>query len=130
MFSSWGIHPDTQVVVYDYKNGGIAARLWWMLQYMGHEKAAVLEGGWYQWENQGAPTSSSVEVPTPSNFQANPRPELLISAEEVDQLRKDPHWNLIDSRAAARYAGKEEPIDPVAGHIPGAISMPFYGKCG
>lgn len=125
LFSSYGIDANTQVVAYDSTTGFMAAaRLWWLLKWAGHDKVAVLAGGKPAWQAQGLPLTYEITTPAPKAFEANFRDELLASADEV--LALDPNNScLIDSRTADRYAGQNETIDPVAGHIPGAISQPF-----
>lgn len=125
LFSGWGIDRETQVVVYDDKAGAIAARLWWMLQWLGHERVAVLDGGWPKWMEAGYPVDRTNPVPKPATFVPNPQPQLLVDAAFVDKIRQDPDFILVDSRLDFRYRGEEEPIDPIAGHIPGAINAPF-----
>ncbi|MEM1215465.1 MAG: sulfurtransferase [Bacteroidota bacterium] len=124
LFLSWGIEADTQVVVYDDKRGAIAARLWWMLRYCGHRAVAVLDGGWTAWQAADLPTTAYVPAPGSSNFRANVQHHWLQTANDVATTAQQP-GHLVDSRAARRYQGVEEPIDPVAGHIPGAINLPF-----
>jgi len=122
-FSRMGIGPDTQVVAYDDANGMIASRLWWMLRYMGHTAVAVLDGGWPAWETAGLPTRSGEETRATAVFQGKPRREWLILVDEV------PHVPLlVDSRDAARYRGELETIDPVAGHIPGAVNYYYQAN--
>lgn len=121
----WGIGPSTQVVAYDQGHGGIAARLWFLLHWIGHDKAAVLNGGWARWERMQLPTSDKPAVSSPQSFVPKLRAGLLVDAARLQQLQKEAGALVVDSRAAARYRGEEEPIDPIAGHIPGAISGPF-----
>ncbi len=123
-FSKWGIVFDT-LVVYDDKRGAIASRLWWMLRYLGHNSVAVLDGGLAAWQAQGGTLSTAITRPAPSNFQAEVQAAWVHDAEAVLQSQQDVTQTIVDSRAANRYRGEVEPIDPVAGHIPGAISMPF-----
>lgn len=125
LFSSWGIDANTQVVAYDDKGGAIASRLWWMLQWLGHEKVAVLNGGWQAWQQEDHSTSTETTERTPSQFEAKPKMHFIVDADTVDQIRQDESYVLIDSRAATRYRGEQEPIDPIAGHIPGAHNAPF-----
>lgn len=122
-FGSWGITPASQVVVYDNRNGVYAARLWWMLRYMGHEAVAVLDGGWAAWETAVLPTASGAESKTPVSFVGQPRHEWLVQVADVPQAQL-----LIDSRAAPRYRGETEPLDSQAGHIPGAKNFDFTGQ--
>lgn len=123
--STWGIDASIQVIGYDDFGGAIASRLWWMLRWLGHDAIAVLNGGWPAWLGNSLPTSSNKEKRTPRTFSPQSRPEMIADVEEVATLHKDPTSCLIDARAAARYRGDHEPIDPIAGHIPGAMSAPF-----
>ncbi len=125
-FGAWGIGDGVQVVAYDDAGGSIAARLWWMLQYLGHDAVAVLDGGWPRWVRMDLPTRSGPERNAPRPFTARPRADWVVDAEVIDALRTEPSWRLVDARAAERYRGEVEPIDPVAGHIPGAVSAPFH----
>jgi thiosulfate/3-mercaptopyruvate sulfurtransferase len=123
----WGIGPDTQVVVYDAADGSMAAaRLWWLLRLIGHRNVAVLDGGLAAWQAAGHPLDSEVpEVtalgPYPGRFDM----AHVVSADEVQaRLAQRPGW-LVDARAAERYRGDVEPLDRVAGHVPGALNRPF-----
>lgn len=124
-FSAWGIGDGVQVVTYDDAGGSVAARLWWLLRWLGHDAVAVLDGGWPRWQQEGLPVRSGEESRPPRAFTPRPRPGLLADATEVERLRRDPSSRVLDARAAERYRGEIEPIDPVAGHIPGAGSAPF-----
>lgn len=126
--SAWGIDETVQVVVYDDIGGGIAARLWWMLRWLGHDAVAVLDGGFPAWQSAGYPTESGEESRSPRTFTPRPHPEMVAEVEEVETLRTDAASRLLDARARARYRGALEPIDPVAGHIPGAVSAPYGGN--
>jgi thiosulfate/3-mercaptopyruvate sulfurtransferase len=121
----WGLTSSTQVIVYDADNGAFAARLWWLLRWVGHASVAVLDGGLKAWRDAGLPESQAVPQRAPSQFEVHPNDSLWLRASEVAEKAKDPAWRLLDARAPERYAGKVEPIDPVAGHIPGAINHPF-----
>lgn len=123
--SSWGIDDRVQVVAYDGAGGSIAARLWWMLRWLGHLNAAVLDGGWPQWKDKALPTKSATESRRPGSFTPGVRPELLAQTEEVVEIRSNPSVRLCDSRSPERFRGENETLDPVAGHIPGAISLPY-----
>ncbi len=129
-FSTWGIEAGTQVVAYDDSGGSIAARLWWMLQWLGHPGAAVLNGGWQAWTAAGGPTTPDVPQVPRRQFHPRPRLELLASTSEVQARSSGPDWVLVDSRAEERFAGVAEPIDPVAGHIPGARNAPHSQTVG
>lgn len=122
---AFGLRSDRQVVAYDDKGGGIAARLWWLLRWLGHEKVAVLDGGFPAWVAAGLPVSSAISsVPEPGNFQA--RMQLGVPCYDYEALQAQrPSLCLVDARTAARYEGREEPVDPVAGHLPGALNLPW-----
>lgn len=126
----WGIGDDVQVVAYDDSTGGIAARLWWMLRWLGHDAVAVLDGGWAQWTRKELPVRASPESNPARRFEAMPRPEMLVSSAAVETMSQDRQPALFDSRTADRYRGENETIDPVAGHIPGAISAPYPENIG
>jgi thiosulfate/3-mercaptopyruvate sulfurtransferase len=123
-----GIGNDSDVVVYDDAGGAMAARLWWLLRYAGHDRVALLDGGFGAWTAAGFPVSSEAPAPAPAEFQIRLRPELVASADEVEALRERSDRRLFDARAPERFRGEVEPIDPVAGHIPGARSLPFSGS--
>lgn len=129
-FAAWlgqqGIDSSTHVVVYDAMGGALAAaRLWLMLHWLGHAQVALLDGGWQAWEASGNPTRSGSEHRTPRTFTPQPCPDLIVTTDEVTRLLDDPAVLLIDARPAERYAGEHETIDPLSGHIPGAVSRPF-----
>jgi len=126
--SEWGIDEKKQVVVYDTTGGSFAARLWWMLHLVGHEAVAVLDGGFGKWKKVNYPTRSGIESNNPVTFHL-PKDlpdDKFVNAEEVEIIRTDPKFLLIDARTPERYRGEQEPIDPIAGHIPGAINR-FHG---
>ncbi len=124
--SNWGIDSETQTVTYDDKGGAMtAARLWWMLRWVGHKDVAVLNGGWPQWQKNGYQASSSAETRMPRVFTPRIRDDLLFSADDVLKVMGNPNFRLFDSRSADRYRGENETVDPIAGHIPGALSAPF-----
>lgn len=115
VFSHFGIARERQVVVYDDAGGSIAGRLWWMLRYMGHTAAAVLDGGWQAWVELGLEPESGEMHVAPAVFSGKPDARMLVRLDAVREASL-----LVDSRDPARYAGESEAIDPVAGHIPGA----------
>ena len=119
---AWGIDDDTQVVAYDAHGGMFAARLWWLLRWLGHDSVAVLDGGFAAWVGEGHPVSAERPRLVTGDFSPRPRAGLLISAMDLAQSRSG---KLFDARAPERYRGDVEPIDPVAGHIPGAENLPF-----
>ena len=124
-FSQWGIDDRVQVVVYDDVGGAFAARLWWMLRWLGHDAVAMLDGDWHKWVNEGRPISTAPESRPTRSFVPRPRSDLLITTEEIESQLHDAGRKLFDSRTADRYRGENETIDPIAGHIPGAISAPY-----
>ena len=123
--SNWGISNDTQVIAYDQGHGGIAARLWFMLKWLGHKNVAVLNGGWENWQKLKMPTSQTIPPTKTGVYLPRPNPNLLVGIEDIEKNLVSNDYLVLDARAAARYRGEMEPIDPVAGHIPNAISAPF-----
>ena len=130
-FGRWGIEADTQVVAYDQGPGAFAARLWWLLRWMGHRRVAVLDGGWATWQAEGLPLESGAPAAAGARrFTGRPDPRLLADAPELEravaagELERGERL-LIDARGADRFAGRNETLDPVAGHIPGAVNQPF-----
>ena len=128
IFREWGINNSTQIVAYDAQGGSFAGRLWWLARWLGHENVAVLDGGWQVWLD--ATQWSSIEEPerTDGDFVAGVPLEPVIDAAHVLATRGDPATVLIDARAAERYEGRVEPLDPVAGHIPGALNRPWQSN--
>jgi thiosulfate/3-mercaptopyruvate sulfurtransferase len=118
----WGIGQQSQVVVYDEAGGAFAARLWWLLRWLGHEAVAVLDGGLAAWVAAGQPLTRELPPRNLGDFAPRPQPRLLVDAAEL--LQSAPR-KVFDARAPERYRGQVEPIDPVAGHIPGAENLPF-----
>ncbi len=117
--SGWGITPETQVVAYDGGGGQFAARLWWMLQWAGHSRAAVLDGGLAAWQAAGLELVTSIRPRTATQFQPAWHHEWLVTTAALQGLL-DQGCLLVDARAPERFAGHQEPVDPVAGHVPGA----------
>src|SRR6202048_2664603 len=128
-FAAAGIGDETQVIAYDDANGSFAARAWWLLRWLGKAPVAVLDGGFQAWVAAGG----AVEVgePPPAPGGAKPpvtvrlRPETVLTAADVQRALEDPRRLLVDARAAERFAGAVEPLDRVAGHIPGAVNHPL-----
>ena len=122
--SAMGIDSQTLVVAYDDSRFAFAARLWWLLRYMGHQRVAVLDGGFQSWVNAGYPVTDVIPPPTEGNFIPHLEPSRVVDIEHV-RARKDlPQVALVDARESDRYLGEREPIDPIAGHIPGAVNYP------
>jgi thiosulfate/3-mercaptopyruvate sulfurtransferase len=122
---AWGVNGDSSVVAYDDGNAMVAARLWWMLRWLGHDRVLVLDGGLRRWMQLGLPLDEAVPAPLPGNFVARPRPELTVDAHTVLAASADPAARILDARAPERYRGDVEPIDAVAGHVPGARNHLF-----
>ena len=123
--AQWGIRNTSQVVVYDAGNGAYAVRLWWMLRWLGHPAVALLDGGLAAWQAAGFDLTQAIPPPIVGRFEFTPDDSAHITMAEVRQGVLDRAICLVDARAAARYAGEVEPIDPVAGHIPTALNYPF-----
>ncbi len=122
-----GVNSSTKVIAYDDNRLAGAARLWWLLQYFGHRQIQILDGGFKAWKAQGFATSQQNENFTHGNFQAIPSARKTQDYLWLKEHLDDTNLQLIDSREAPRYKGLEEPIDPVAGHIPGALNFPWPG---
>ncbi len=120
----WGITESTKVVVYDDGSHAMAARCWWLLAWVGVSHVRVLHGGFNAWVEAGFPVTQDIWVPEPSDTVFSPGYLQTVEADEVLGLSRQSAV-LLDARGRERFAGREEPIDPVAGHIPGAICMPF-----
>jgi len=122
---SWGIEQASQLVAYDAASGALAARLWWMMRWVGHRKVAVLDGGLKAWVEAGQPVNNRVPVIRPATITPRVDPGAAVSVEEVMSGLADGTLLLVDARASDRFAGRNETIDPVAGHVPGARNHPF-----
>lgn len=121
----WGVNNRSQVVVYDDASGAFAGRMWWLLRSMGHEHVAVLDGGLPAWQKQGFPVTTALPPIRPGQFRCYLDRQQWLSASEVENALARRQITLIDARTPERYAGQQEPIDPVAGHVPKAINRPF-----
>jgi thiosulfate/3-mercaptopyruvate sulfurtransferase len=126
----WGIDNSTQVVAYDAGNGAYAARLWWLLRWLGAEHVAVLDGGFKAWTDAGLPVTTVLPTVMATRFAPNLQNAMLLDAVAVGQRAADPSWRILDARAPERYAGAVEPLDTKAGHVPGAHNYPFAGNLG
>ncbi len=115
-------HGPTQIVIYDDSRFAFAARLWWMLRYLGHEQVSILDGGIRAWETAGLPLSVEVPEAKQGNFQARFQPDWTVDIEAVRQRKENSGVVVIDSRSPERFRGEVEPIDPIAGSIPGAVN--------
>lgn len=126
----WGIDADVQVVAYDQGNGAYAARLWWLLRWLGHEAVAVLNGGFAAWQRAALPESVEPTAKPPRRFVPRPEQSLVVPTAELAQWVRGGQLThgtrtLVDARGADRFAGQNETLDPVAGHVPGARNHPF-----
>lgn len=134
-FAMWlsrvGFANDMQAVVYDRQGANFCGRLWWMLKWAGHDAVAVLDGGLQAWEAAGGQVREGDE---PARFQSHfalgPSLRTLVTVDQVQDRLGSPAQTLVDARAAPRYRGEVEPLDPVAGHIPGALNRPFTQNLG
>ncbi|MCB9138916.1 MAG: sulfurtransferase [Caldilineaceae bacterium] len=123
--SRWGIDAGVQVVAYDDAGGMYAARLWWMLRWLGHADAAVLDGGWLKWWEEARPMAGGLEQRSPRTFYPDPQPDMQVSSADVLAALDDGRVLLADARDAVRYRGEAAGLDPVAGRIPGALSAHY-----
>jgi len=121
-FQRWGIGPKTQLVAYDANNGQFAGRLWWLARWMGHDRVALLDGGWQAARKSGVAIDAAVPAYAAGTFARGPALVDAVEVETVANVRGDRSRLLVDARAADRYAGRNETIDPVGGHIPGAVN--------
>jgi thiosulfate/3-mercaptopyruvate sulfurtransferase len=132
-FAAWvgstGVTPQTQVIVYDRNACNYCGRAWWMLQWIGHERVAVLDGGLQAWIASGGALESGSVAPhadsSKLNYPLGETLQALITIDSVASASQTGSHSIVDARAAARFRGEVEPIDPVAGHIPGALNRPF-----
>ena len=130
-FAEWlgsvGFHNQMQAVVYDRQGANYCGRLWWMLKWAGHDNVAVLDGGLQAWQAGGGAVSSGAEKAafTPSKYALAPAKAALVATETIANNLGRPAQNIIDARATPRFKGEVEPLDPVAGHMPGALNRPF-----
>lgn len=123
-----GVSTDRPVVAYDDADGSIAARVWWLLRWSGHPECGVLDGGFAAWEAEGRTVTNEVPKPSPGNIEVQPGHMPVVDADEAADLAR--RGMLLDVRAPQRYTGEMEPIDPRAGHVPGAVNAPFNAHVG
>ena len=128
--STWGISNSSYVVAYDDVSGAIAARLWWMLRWLGHENVAVLNGGLGAWQQNDFPMETAAPNWQSTLFEPGLNPAMQTVASDEISARLNHGELLLDARAAKRFRGEAEPIDPLAGHVPGAINWPFNKALG
>lgn len=123
--AAWDVTHDCQVVAYDDAGGAFAARLWWLLRSVGQQRAAVLDGGWSRWLQEGRPVTDVEPAPRQTLFRAMPPLAAWLSTAQLQAGLAQQTVCLLDARAAERFRGEAEPIDTVAGHVPGAVNHPF-----
>ena len=126
----WGWAPGIPVVAYDEASGAYAARLWWMLRLTGTCEVAVLDGGLAAWKSAGLPLDAEIPARTPREVAVEFESTNIVYTQQLQQMLQNPQCFLLDARAAPRYRGEVEPIDPVAGHVPGAHNRPFSENLG
>ena len=121
-----GISPDSQVVVYDATDGAMAAaRFWWLLTLLGHQRVAVLDGGYARWTALGLPVTAQVTTPARGHYDASFDARVIVSTDQVSGALASGSICLLDARAGERFRGEVEPLDRAAGHIPGARNRPY-----
>lgn len=123
--ADWGVNNRSQVVVYDDVGGAFAGRMWWLLRSMGHSEVAVLNGGIRHWQRQGLPITTTLPKIIPSPFRSYLDNRQWLNARQIEDGLASKQIRLLDARTAERFNGLQEPIDPVAGHIPKAINRPL-----
>ncbi|MGJ3250765.1 MAG: sulfurtransferase [Elainellaceae cyanobacterium] len=117
---------STVVIAYDDSRFAFAARLWWLLRYLGHTQVAVLDGGFRHWQSTGYPVTQESPSPQSGHLDLHIQSDRIVDIHHVKDRKDTERVVLIDSREAARYRGEREPIDPIAGHIPGAVNYPWH----
>lgn len=125
-----GAGSGIQLVAYDHGNGAYAARFWWMARWIGVRNVAVLDGGITAWRAAGLPLETAVRAPRARDLAVSLSANAVVESRALDELRQRPGTLLVDARGADRFAGRNETIDPRAGHVPGARNMPFAGNLG
>lgn len=130
-FRGLGVNGNSTVIAYDASSGAIASRAWWLLRWLGHGNVMILDGGFDAWVDAGLPLASGEEERSPGDLQARSRPDWILTTEDVVRMGADgTRRRLVDARDAARFRGEREPIDRVAGRIPGTSNLPFAATIG
>ena len=125
---AWGVNNDTQVIAYDDMSGAFAARLWWMMRWLGHENVAVLDGGMQKWTEAGYSLSQDEASYSEGSFNGVANMDWVVDIDFVQSELAAGNITLIDARSADRYTAKDQKTDPVPGHVPGATNLPFPGN--
>jgi thiosulfate/3-mercaptopyruvate sulfurtransferase len=129
LFARLGVTQATTVVAYDDAGGAIAARLWWLMRWVGYDRGRILDGGFAAWKKRGLSLETAERRrPAVTAPALSSRPGMVVDADEVERLRQHPTTLLLDARSRPRYLGDEEPVDARPGHIPGAVSAPYAGN--
>ena len=123
--ASCGVNHNSQVIVYDDANNSIAARMWWLLRWLGHFNVAALDGSLQKWCAEDLPLTDTVELNPKSDFQGTPDDNMWVITEQIESLLDHPDAIILDARAAQRFSGEHEPVDSAGGHIPGAVNHPL-----
>ncbi|HEY6093689.1 MAG TPA: sulfurtransferase [Gallionellaceae bacterium] len=123
--SQWGVDGSKQVVVYDDSFGAMAVKMWWLLRWLGHDKVALLDGGLPKWMKEKLPMTADLPQVTPAKFVPQLHKEMQASVAEVENARQERCRLVIDARPEQRFTGEREPLDKVAGHIPGSVNWVF-----
>ncbi|MEE4163514.1 MAG: sulfurtransferase [Woeseiaceae bacterium] len=130
-FRGLGVGRNSTVIAYDASSGAIAARAWWLLRWLGHDNVMILDGGFNAWLDAGLPLASGATESSRGDLQARSRPDWILTTEEVVRMGADEtRKRLVDARDAVRFRGEREPIDRVAGRIPGTSNLPFAATIG
>ena len=125
---NWGVNNNSQIICYDDISGAFAARMWWLLNWVGHKDVAVLDGGLEKWTAQGLPLETDVTQRLPGTFTGEPNNEMWVDANFVKQQLEQGNIQLLDARSSERFTAIDQKTDPVPGHIPGAVNYPFAGN--
>ncbi|MEJ2115870.1 MAG: sulfurtransferase, partial [Gammaproteobacteria bacterium] len=124
----WGVNNSSQVICYDDMSGAYAARMWWLLKWLGHHDVAVLDGGIDKWTASGLSLETDVQQRNFGSFEGEENDEIWVNIEFVEENLQENKIHLLDARSSDRFTAKDTKTDPVAGHIPGAMSFPFAGN--
>lgn len=121
----WGVDATKQIVVYDDSFGSMAVRMWWLLRWLGHDAVALLDGGLPGWMRQKLPVNADISQIIPTRFTPHLQNSLWVDAAEIEQARQNKNRLVLDARPEDRFSGEREPLDKIAGHIPGSINWTF-----
>ncbi len=125
---NWGVNNSSQVICYDDMSGAFAARMWWLLKWLGHSDVAVLDGGIDKWSANGLALEQQIQTRNKGTFNGEPNDTMWVNVDFVQQQLQQNKINLLDARSKERFTAKDTETDPVPGHVPGAINFPFAGN--